>query len=95
MSGFLKKGGGKMKVDLYVRVVLTVIAVCLVWLCLGKVEVVQEAEAHLSSGSIGRYQLVIGHERDEVVLVDTEKGEIWHPKGDPEKDKWAKKRIVR
>ena len=68
-----------MKVDLYVKAVLTVIAVCLVWLCLGKVELVPEAEAQLSSNSVGRYQLF--NVDEPTVLIDTVKGRIYSPEG--------------
>lgn len=81
-----------MKVDLYVRVVLTVIAVCLVGLCLGKMELTPKAEAQPTAGTIGRYQFFAPQ---ATVLLDTKKGEMWYCDGDPRKDKWAKKRIVR
>lgn len=34
-----------MKVDLYTKGVLTVIALCLVWMCIGKIPLIRTAEA--------------------------------------------------
>ena len=51
-----------MKVDLYLKVVLGVIAVCLVWLCLGKVSFLPEAKAQgeREQSEVGRYQMFQG-----------------------------------
>ncbi|MBA7492697.1 hypothetical protein ES702_03247 [subsurface metagenome] len=77
-----------MKADLFLKVVLTVIAICLVWLCFGKVELLPEATAQ-SEAKVGRYQLFQAHyvfhnmktgtelKTNAPFLIDTATGKVY------------------
>lgn len=79
-----------MKVDLYTKIVLTVIAVCLILLCWGKLDFVPQVDAQIESEKVDRYRLFRGryqHTGKEVVLdidgvflVDTIQGKVWEYK---------------
>ena len=59
-----------MQSDRYLRVVLTVIAVCLVWICLNLV-----SSANAASGPSGRYFIAGGGER-HIYRLDTDSGQV-------------------
>lgn len=61
-----------MKSVRYLKVVLTVIAVCLVWICLRDLVIVEPA--HAFGESSGRYQIAAG--QSLAFRLDTETGQI-------------------
>jgi hypothetical protein len=64
------QGGIPMQSDRYLRAVLTVIAVCLVWICL---QLVDTASAF--GGSQGTYQIAVGGQQ-VAYRLNTESGQV-------------------